>query len=158
MKYRGNCILDTNEYLSTADVSEGQRNFYHFLKNEITPQSEHTDMLEPTLSEFIFSSFHHISLAETTSLPTDRHYLLLQAFIPGFALYDKTWKIFSVESLTELQPTMGMDNLIIDPVNREIVHALTYAQSYPFKFDQAHNKGEGSVTSETPIFQPRMHG
>ena len=52
----------------------------------------------------------------------------------------------NVESLSEIQPTLGMDNLIIDSVNRDIVQAITHAQSHPFTFDQAHNKGEGSVS------------
>lgn len=105
-------------------------------------------MFGQELSDFEFGTFHHINLATTTSLPSDQHYFLMQPIIAGFALYDKTWKLFNVELLTEVRPTMVMDNLIIDPINRDIIQAITYAQSDPFRFDYAQNKGEGLVNPE----------
>ncbi|KAL9040175.1 MAG: hypothetical protein Q9214_004591 [Letrouitia sp. 1 TL-2023] len=145
-KYRGNCIIDIKTYLSRNDETKTIENeIFTFLHNELTFRSENSDMLSQALSEAIFASFHHINISNTPSLPTDSHYFLIGPIIAGFALFDKAWKVFCVEWLHEIQITMAMDSLIIDPINRNIVQAITYAQSYPFQVDHAHNKGEGQV-------------
>ena len=118
------------------------------LKHEITPQSPHSDMSGQLLSDFLFSSFHHINIATTESLPSDRHYFLITGFIPGFALDDKTWKAFIADSLTSVQPAGTMDSLIIDPINLSIVQAITQVKPNSINFDQISNKGEGSVASK----------
>ena len=147
-------MVDTRTFLSEEGPTTVAKYDYKFLETELTLHSSYSDMVGQTLSDFIFGSFHHIDMATTPSLPTERHYFQMPPMIPGFALNDKTWKIFSIETLIELQPTISMDSLIIDPVTRDIVLAVTHAQDRPFKIDHAHNKGEGYVTSTMshPLF------
>lgn len=65
--------------------------------------------------------------------------------ITGFALLDKTWKVFNDERLEELKETNSMDTLVIDEVNRDIVEAVCRSQSQHWKIDSISNKGEGQV-------------
>ena len=118
---------------------------FQFLNNELNFQGSYSDMIGVNPSEFIFSSFHHIEVAKTATLPSDRHYFLLSGLIGGFALDDKTWKIFLTDSLVEIKPTMAMSNLHIDPDNLAIVESITHAQTQSLGLDQAHSKGEGYV-------------
>ena len=143
LKYRGTCIIIPKSYLFHKDRSAVKEAFHQFLENEITSQGVNTDMLDQTPSNFAFASFNHIALAGTPFLPTDDHYLLIVPIVAGFALYDKIWKLFCVEWLQEIEASMAMDSLIIDPVNREIIQAVCYTQLHPLQLDRAHNKGEG---------------
>ena len=118
---------------------------YGFLKAELSFQSSDTDMVGQSLSNFPFASYHEIFIAKVAELPSDHHYFLLQPLIPGFALHDKTWKVFNVECLSELKPSTSMENLIIDPLNRDVVQAICHPQFHPFKIDDVTNKGEGQV-------------
>ena len=102
-------------------------------------------MAQQPLSEFIFSDFQDIKMAETPSLPSERHYLLCPPLVPGFGLNDKTWRILNVEDISDPPPSTAMENLFIDPINRNIIQAVTYAQSHPFQIDSVQNKGEGQV-------------
>ena len=67
-------MIDTRTASSNFDSL-----FYQFLDDEITPQSEPTDMEFRLSSEFVFSSFHSIELTETSHLPSDRQLLALSA-------------------------------------------------------------------------------
>ena len=122
-----------------------QERIYGFLENEITPRSSDTDMGEQPLSDFIFAAFHKIQLAETAALPSDRHYFLCQPMVAGFALNDKTWKIFNVEWLSEIGPSGSMEGVFIDPVNEAIIQAITHSHYHPLKLDAVQKKGEGQV-------------
>ena len=113
--------------------------------DKLTPQSKHTDMFQQPLSEFFFSKFQDIELKKVPSLPSDRHYLLCPPVVPGFALNDKTWKLLNVERLSDPPPSAAMENLFIDTINRNIIQAVTYAQSHPFQIDSVQSKGEGQV-------------
>ncbi|KAL8743462.1 MAG: hypothetical protein Q9190_004194 [Brigantiaea leucoxantha] len=142
--YDGSTYTEKKKFIkvSRSAVKEA---FHQFLENEITSQGVNTDMLDQTPSNFAFASFNHIALAGTPFLPTDDHYLLIVPIVAGFALYDKIWKLFCVEWLQEIEASMAMDSLIIDPVNREIIQAVCYTQLRPLQLDRAHNKGEGQV-------------
>ena len=122
-----------------------KQRIYSFLENKITPQSSDTDMGEQSLSDFIFAAFHKIKLAETAFLPSDRHYFLCQPLVAGFALNDKTWKIFNFEWLSEVVPFGSMEGLFIDPVNEAIIQAITHSHYHPLKLDTVQKKGEGQV-------------
>ena len=102
-------------------------------------------MGQNSLSEFIFAAFHKIQLAETASLPSDRHYFLCQPLVGGFALNDKTWKYLNVEWLSENVPSGNMEGLFIDPVNEAIIQAITHSHYHPLKLDAVQKKGEGQV-------------
>ena len=145
-KYRGSCIVDTETYLSRKDKTTdegGPSGPWKFLADELTFESEDSDMSNQIPSVFVFLDFHHLIIADMESLPSERHYFLLDPMIPGFTLQDKSWKVLNVEGLTEFQKTTVMENLIIDPIHRDIVRAITYAQTQSFKVDHVSSKGEG---------------
>lgn len=115
------------------------------LAHEITFTSSNSDMNSQPLGEFPYRTYHSITIKELDSLPSNHHYFLVDPMIPGFALLDKTWKLFNVEWLEELKETNSMDILVIDEVNRNIVEAVCRSQSQPWKIDSISNKGEGQV-------------
>ena len=47
--------------------------------------------------------------------------------------------------LDEIEGEIGIGNLVIDEVNRDIVEAVRHAQSHPWKIDHISNKDEGQV-------------
>ena len=139
-------MIDTSSYLVHC-VGDARTLGWNFLDYELTPNYFNSDMTSQNFEDFPFKDFHHIDLASTASLPTDRHYLLVSPFVPGLTLHDKNWQIFFVDLLEDVKPTVDMDKLVIDNVNRTIVQAITYAQANPVTFDHAHSKGEGYVSS-----------
>ena len=130
-------------YLEEArDFDRQEREIQPFLMSEVNPSTKDSDMAGQTLSKFIYRAFHHIDIATTSDLPTEQHYFLLTPMIGGFGVHDKEWKVFYSELLLEVKPQDAMNNLVIDPVNREIVEAIVYTQSQ-VALDKMDSKGEG---------------
>ena len=96
------------------------------------------------MPDFVFASFHHLELSTTESLPTEQHYFLLTPMIAGFGVQDKKWYIFFSDTIKSVIPCEdAMDNLVIDPVNREVIEAVVHVQSQPVQIDQMEKKGKG---------------
>ena len=67
------------------------------LTNEISSKSENANLTDESLEKLPFTEYEMIKLSEHQTLPSRHHYMMLQAWLPGFALNDKTWsKFFSV--------------------------------------------------------------
>ena len=143
-KYRGPAIIDHNTAIANKDFYDDPETRYGFFLKEITFQSEDSDMLGHSLDTFPWANYHNISV-RSTALPSKHHYFLLQPIVPGFALYDKTYKLFNIENLSEVNFQVNMDSLIIDQGNRDIVQAICHANSQPWKIDDVSSKGEGQV-------------
>lgn len=64
---------------------------FNFLGGEITAQSSYSDIAGQSLDTFHWASYHNISVTDSPELPSRHHYFLLQPYLPGFTLHDKTW-------------------------------------------------------------------
>ncbi|KAL8734032.1 MAG: hypothetical protein Q9166_001793 [cf. Caloplaca sp. 2 TL-2023] len=144
-KYRGTAVIDSvaADTIAHKDFSADEN--YGYFDSEITFHSEHSDMVGQTLETFVWAAYHSIDITAASELPSKHHYLLFQPFLPGFALYDKTWRLFNIHNLTDVQFEVDMSNLIIDEGNRDIVQAICHANSHPCRIDYISNKGEGQV-------------
>ena len=81
-----------------------------FLKHELTPESRDTDMngwWKEGKAEFKFANFPTIRIAETEQLPSDTHYLFCQPMLAGYSLYQKSYKIYSIDNLEAVNPNDG---------------------------------------------------
>ncbi|KAL8792172.1 MAG: hypothetical protein Q9195_005268 [Heterodermia aff. obscurata] len=144
-KYRGTAIIDTSTAIANKDFAEDEDTAYGFFNKELTFHSDNSDMLDYTLETFPYASYHNMTVEDTPELPSKHHYFLVQPIVPGFALNDKTWRLFHIDELTEMKSESNMESLIIDPGNRDIVQAICHAQSHPWKIDSVSSKGEGQV-------------
>ena len=141
-KHSGSCVIDTDTCLSREEDLEDA---WTFLKDELTSEIEASEMTGYTAPDMMFNSFDHMLISDFESLPSERHYFLLEPVVAGFSLQDKTWLYLQADQLTSYQPVTSLANLIIDQNNRDIVLAMTQAQSQSFKIDHISNKGEGLV-------------
>ena len=82
--------------IANKDFEEDKDTNYGFFMEELTFHSEDSDMVDYTLETFPWSSYHNITVKDTTELPSKHHYFLFGPVVPGFALNDKSWSKFFV--------------------------------------------------------------
>ena len=64
---------------------------YAIFSNEITFQSEGSDMIGQSLDTFRWAGYHNIQIMDTPDLPSKHHHFLLLPIVLGFTLQDKQW-------------------------------------------------------------------
>ncbi|KAI9766662.1 MAG: hypothetical protein M1839_004785 [Geoglossum umbratile] len=138
-KYQGRIIVDVRAALAFSNIERRP--------SPVRDRDSEQSKKPKSVRQFRWAEYENITVKKVELLSRD-HYFLLGSVVSGFALQDKTWDIFHVDKIAELEQEGGLENLVPGDADLGVIKALSYRQRNAhntWRADFVQGKGEGQI-------------